>query len=155
MRLPLSFTLIVAILASPVSAIAQDLKAAKRFVVDLYEHYSHGDPEYLGRGASTTFDPELLSLLKRDQARAGRGEAGRLDWDPICGCQDGEEVKLLRIEIRSTGRSKAQAKVRLQFPNDEPVERRIDLTVEGGHWRVSDVHDDLGSLVALLRAERR
>ncbi len=147
----LTCLLSLAITAMPLLAEAQDLSAAHAFVAALYDRYGHGDPEYLGRDGPSVFDPSLLRLIRRDQTRAGPGYVGALDWDPICGCQDADGLKLVGVNTLSAGPTKAQATAKLSFPSGGPIAIRLDLIRVGGAWRVSDIHErETPSLVHLL-----
>ena len=143
--------LIAAALAVPFGAHAQGLDAARQFTLQLYAAYQHGEPDYLGRDARLTFAPQLLALIRRDQATTPSGDVGILDGDPICDCQDAQGVRLAHLTIRQAGPARAHAKVTLSFPT-ETRSMELVLVAEGARWRVADVHTrETSSLAKLLR----
>lgn len=147
---------LAAVATTAPQAHAQGMSAARAFVVALYDRYGHAEPDYLGRDGPSAFTPDLLRLIRQDQARAGRGYVGALDWDPICGCQDPDGLKLVGVVVEPTGSATARATARLQYPAGKPVVVRLYLAFSDGHWRVSDIHEDeTPSLVGLLRHQRR
>jgi len=80
---------LLAALLPPLQAQAGlSLDAARTFTAGLYAAYRHGEPDYAGARARTTFAPRLLALIRDDKAATPPGDEGTLDWDPICNCQD-------------------------------------------------------------------
>ena len=151
--------ILLAALLAPLPAQARDhLDAARTFTQGLYEAYRHGEPDYLGARARTTFAPRLLALIRDDRAATPRGDEGALDWDPICDCQDDDGMKVERVDIGEVAPDRALATVTLRYPA-ETMTVKLDLVSQHGQWRVADIHTkDVPSLVALLekaRAERR
>ena len=143
------FALIAALLA-PLSIQAQTLETAKAFTTALYGAYATGAPDYVGQNPERTFSPELLALIRKDQANTPAGEVGILDGDPICDCQDAEGLKLTDVTVAAVGQGKARADVTLKFPS-ETRSMSLDLVAHGGEWRVGDVHTgQTPSLVKLL-----
>jgi hypothetical protein len=150
---------LLATLLAPLPAQARDhLGAARTFTQGLYEAYRHGEPDYLGARARTTFAPRLLALIRDDRVATAPGDEGAIDWDPICDCQDEGGMKVERVAIGEVAPDRALATVTLRFPA-ETMTVKLDLVTWRGQWRVADIHTrDAPSLVALLekaRAERR
>jgi len=141
---------LIAALLAPLSVHAQSLEAAKAFTTTLYGAYAKGNPDYVGQNPERTFSPELLGLIRKDQASAAPGEVGILDGDPICDCQDAEGLRATDVKVVATGEGKARADVTLAFPS-ETRSMSLDLVASGGEWRVGDVHtEQTPSLVKLL-----
>jgi hypothetical protein len=141
---------LIAALLSPPPLQAQTLDAAKAFTTALYSAYATGSPDYVGANPERTFSPELLALIRKDQANTPAGEVGILDGDPICDCQDAEGLKLTDVKVVEAGKGAARADVVLAFPS-ETRSISLDLVAVGGEWRVGDVHtEQTPSLVKLL-----
>jgi hypothetical protein len=131
---------------------AQD---ARRFIARLYERYSDPRTQYLGRDAPAAFSPQLLRLIRRDQARTPKGEVGILDWDPICACQDPDGLRVLRVDLQPGSPVALTATVKLGFVGGEKATVRLDLARRSGVWRIADIHtQETPSLVHLLQGER-
>jgi hypothetical protein len=150
--------LLAALLAPLPAQARQHVDPARMFTQGLYEAYRHGQPDYLGARAGTTFAPHLLALIRDNKAATPPGDEGALDWDPICDCQDDDGMKVERVDIGEVAPDRALAPVTLRFPA-EAMTVKLDLVSQRGQWRVADIHTkDVPSLVALLekaRAERR
>ena len=145
---------LVAALALPMAAFAQDLASARAFAAKLYRAYERGDPNYLGPDAAKTFADTLLRKIRRDQATAPKDEVGTLDGDPICDCQDAEGLRLKRLDVTGPARGRAQARATLQFPGREMRVVRLDLVATPAGWRVADVRTkETPSLAGLLDEE--
>ena len=142
--------LVIALLAAPGAAFAQDLPAAQAFVLKLYDAYEHGpEPRYLDRQAKAVFSPALLALMRRDTALTPKGDVGALDGDPFCDCQDYAITKVT-VAVAAQGKDRARADV--HFRNfDTPTAVTLDLISVKGRWRVDDIHTaDMPSLSRLL-----
>lgn len=141
---------LIAALIAPLAVHAQTLEAAKAFTTTLYGAYAKGEPDYVGQNPERTFSPELLALIRKDQANTPPGEVGILDGDPICDCQDAEGLKATNVKVVAAGEGKARADVTLAFPSETRA-MSLDLVARNGEWRVGDVHtEQTPSLVKLL-----
>jgi hypothetical protein len=151
MARPEPVVLFAALLATS-QAHTQSLDSARAFVRGLYEAYRHGEPDYLGARARATFAPQLLALIRHDQATTPAGDVGTIDGDPICDCQDDGGMKVEHVEVAAVAPGRAVARATVKFAADvTPV--RLDLVAWRGQWRVADVHTKaMPSLVRLLNA---
>ena len=141
-----------ALLATPASA--QIPAEARAFETGLYAAYERGEPDYLGRGAGAVFSPRLLSLIRSDQAATPEGDAPALDWDPICDCQDSDELEGLAVVTARAGSGRVRATARFR-QGGETRTVRLDLVSAGGRWRVDEIRtSDVPSLVGLLLKAR-
>lgn len=118
-----------------------DLSKADTFLRQLYAGYIGGPaqntPDPTGPKADMLFDPELLGLIRRDQELAN-GEIGLLDVDPICNCQDWDNLRVLRIVVRPKGAVSADATVSFVNTGHRQV-LNYQLVNLGGQWRIHDV----------------
>ncbi|WP_240975859.1 DUF3828 domain-containing protein [Paraburkholderia aromaticivorans] len=133
---------------------AQSIASAEQFLQAVYSAYAfNGDPPGIdASGSHALSSPSLLQLIREDQ-RALKGEAGYLDMDPICRCQD-FDVKTTSIDAMVASRQKAKAIV--SFTNfQKPKKVEFDLVWVRGRWLIDDIRssDDRRSLRDALRAE--
>lgn len=150
MRLALRLVAALACMLAVPAAAAGD-GAVARFMRGVYAPYARGDaPSPAGPRAGALFGRDLLGLIRRDQRAAG-GELGRLDYDPICDCQDYDHLEVQRIRVDAVAATTARATI--TFRNGDAVRTlRYDLQREAGRWRIADIHRTRGeSLRALLR----
>jgi hypothetical protein len=104
----------------------------------MYANYSHD-----GKGinlsdsqAHLILSPKLLSLVKQNVS-ALNGEAGVLDTDPICDCQE-YDLKLTKVTIKKMAADQAQANV--SFINlGVPTNLKITLIWTSHAWRIDDI----------------
>lgn len=135
-------------------ALAQSADSAKRFLQSVYGAYTfNGDPPGIeATGAHAIASPSLLQLIGKDQ-RALKGEAGYLDMDPLCRCQD-FDVKTTAIDVTVEKHHKAKAIV--AFTNfREPRKVEFDLLWVRGRWLIDDIRsgDDRRGLREALQTE--
>ncbi|QYE33865.1 YbjP/YqhG family protein [Polymorphobacter sp. PAMC 29334] len=123
------------------------------FVTALYHAYDKPDADPLGRGAGKVFSPSLLALVRA--ARAPNGEVGKLDFDPICACQDADGLRLLSVTTKHVFGKNANVVSKFRI---SATERVVDLTLikTTAGWRVDDVSSaGVGSLRRLLADSER
>jgi hypothetical protein len=137
----------------PTTVPAQDAGSAEQFLRGIYDRYkAKGTPiDSSGAEAATLYDAPLLALIKADQ-KAVDGEAGVLDADPICACQD-HDVRSVKIAVRPLGKARAEATA--TFENLGKTTRvQFALTAVDGAWRIADIHEKgIGSLTKALKDE--
>lgn len=126
---------------------------ARAFVEGLYANYKSASFCPTCDGRERFFDASLSRLLEAD-AKQADGEVGAFDGDPVCQCQDADGMTAKVVSIALAPPKSAVAKVELRFVHARPAETRhvtFDLALEGGRWRIHDVHSaDTPSLRALL-----
>jgi hypothetical protein len=155
LRRKLALTLLLLPL-SAAPAPAQTADQATTFLRHLYDLYEHPPtelgPDILVKHPLQVYSPRLYRLVRHDQLRAGPGNVGNLDYDPICVCQDNGGMKLAGLQVIKTGPTTATASVTLTFPQPLTIHARLLLVWTPAGWRVDDVQtQDTPSLRALLR----
>lgn len=94
------------------------------------------------RGQDPIYSRKMNAMMGGD-IRAAKGEVPFLNYDPICGCQDGENFTLDSLTITPTAAREADAAV--VFTNmGHTTHQTLKLIKEGPMWRVEDVIDDKG-----------
>jgi hypothetical protein len=131
---------VIVVVVAPACA-AQDASSPATFVQQTYARYTDKTKEWdtLRADAPSLFDSALLALIREDQ-RLAQGEAGVLDYDPLCSCQDVESFKVTAVEV--TPQDKSHAKAIVRFVNGgQSVRIGLVLAQEAGQWRISDVQE--------------
>jgi uncharacterized protein DUF3828 len=129
----------LAVLSAP--ARGED-NSALAFVTAIYRSYkgkdAKGVPLENGRIIRRYFEPQLATLMAKDQvAAARRGEVGLLDYDPFLDAQDWDTSDF-DIAVDDMGAGKAKATV--SFVNQgEAMTVLIDLVQIKNDWRVFDI----------------
>lgn len=135
------------------AASAADVEAARAFVQSVYAPYSAGEHAAAPVAAAgpSVFAAPLLALIREDQRRA-QGEAGVLDFDPVCNCQDFDKFAVSAISLKRVGAKRMRAVVR--FVNGGRAQRvELTLVVEGSDWRIADVRTpEVSSLLRFLKS---
>lgn len=120
--------------------------SAEAFIHELYAAYRPGGHpvELPGPHAGTLLAPSLLALVEAD-ARALDGEAGALDADPICECQDWSRLEIRKLVISQHRHNRAQADVVFVDAGRRGAasarEVRYDLVRVAGTWKIFDLHE--------------
>jgi hypothetical protein len=98
---------------------------------------------------SVFLTPSLAALVEKDR-KAAPGEIGKLDFDPICDCQDSDGLRFQVTHLTRSG-SRAVASVSLHF-NDKTVRNvRLSLLRESDRWSIDDIQTrDFNSLREFL-----
>ncbi len=113
-----------------------------RFASAVGQDASMGAEQSPEPGQDPIYSRKMNAMIGGD-FRAAKGEVPFLNYDPICGCQDGENFKLDSLTITPTAAKQADAAV--VFTNaGETTHRTLKLIKEGPMWRVEDVIDDKG-----------
>jgi hypothetical protein len=130
-----------------------DTQAVDSFLHAVYAHYAAaGAPIDIDDAqAGTIYEASLLALMREDR-RALQGEAGVLDADPLCACQDHDvrAVKWVLAPVSTGGWS-----ARVSFGNlgsEQHVALSLVRAPQG--WRIADVQsENIPSLRASLQDE--
>lgn len=152
----LMFAVAVSMLSAGAACAQQGGEGAEGFVRLVYGTYSASGDGIMGeRVLDTYWRPDMAALIRRDRALAD-GDPPYLDADPICDCQDWENLTIRGVEIS-------------QFPSHGRVGRRADVWFTNGgraqhvilhlrgtptSWRIQDVlREDGGPSLAEQLAE--
>jgi hypothetical protein len=87
-----------------------------------------------------SYTPDLVDLIRSDAELASTGGAVKLDFDPLCSCQDPTAVKSKRVSVKKTSPSSATAQVRLLYADGTGRSLSLDLQWLSDGWRIRDVH---------------
>lgn len=160
MKLRAAFVVFIALVVScsaqTFSPPSASNESAESFVRTIIQHEARGskaDEEAQAgeRGAKAIYTPKLLALIRRDRNSTPRGYVGKLDWDPLCACQDTDGLTLSALKIVPTSSTSADVLLTLHFsePKDEKITYHLLLTPAG--WRIDDIGTkDVPSLRKLL-----
>jgi hypothetical protein len=136
--LPLAVLLVTAAAPGPAP---QDQRAIRSFLVHVYTSYKEcrADPKPCPKSVPWTaiFTRSTMALINRNLTLNGDeiGVAG--DYDPICQCQDNDDIKVQAIELSS--RSDGRILARVRFHNIGPQHVALVMEKESTGWRVYDV----------------
>jgi hypothetical protein len=64
-------------------------------------------------------------------------DAHELDFDPMCLCQESENLKVVGISVQADG--PARAKARIALLSDRVYARQFQLILIGGGWRIDNI----------------
>jgi len=148
-------TLLLLLVLTTYSAHGQTVAQADTWLRHLYGLYENPHtplgPDILSKHPLQVYTPSLYALIRHDQRRAGPGNVGNLDIDPICICQDSGGMKLQHLDVIQTGPHSATANVTLSFPEPSIIHAQLFLLWTANGWRVDEVRaDDMPSLRKLL-----
>jgi len=125
------------------AAQAQTAQQADTFLRQLYGQYEHPSapdgPNIFGKRAASVFSPGLLAIIRRSERATPKGDVGKLDFDPVCSCQDSDGLKLKGLRVTMNGTGKALATAMLFFPEPTTIEVRLSLIYTPQGWRIDDI----------------
>ena len=142
----------------PAPAPQEGSEGAEAFVRAVYASYSADDDATppMVRGQASVWSDRMNALIRRDQELATE-DLPYLDADPICNCQDWENLSVRSVRIdREPGVAGRRATVRFVNAGEEET-TVLRLTGGPGKWRIDDVLNDSDhpSLAASLAASNR
>ena len=140
----------------PQAGSGQTITQAESFVRHVYAAYEHPTSErngdYLWKGAPLVFSSSLVGLIHMDQHNTPKGYVGKLDFDPICACQDSDGLKLTALTIKAIGSGRAIVNVALHYPEPAEEQLQLDLLWTPAGWRIDDIESKkVSSLRKFLR----
>jgi hypothetical protein len=136
----IAFSLLIGLIMSGTRTQAQDSESAKKFVQQVYADYANPDTNHQRQRQRHFYTPQLYRLILSDET-SHPGEVGKLDWDPICDCQDpGEpgELKVESISLSTAGQSRIQATVAIVIVR-APVTVVLSLFKTSAGWLIDDI----------------
>ncbi len=150
-RLPTKVTVFAVLLGvqlcsaqAPRDQNVQAADSAAQFVRAIYSKYGpNGDPPSLfEENAGAIFDASLIALAREDQRAVGPGEAGVINYDPVCNCQD-TDVKFdhFKLQIESVTGESCKANVTSTDQNGLPETIILVLRKENEQWRIYDIEN--------------
>lgn len=135
--------LLASLVAAAVPAArAGDAEDSKAFVRKVYAAYADFEAGKAGRANAVVFDRSLGALIDDDTRLTPDGEAGALDWDPVCQCQDFSHLRAT-VTISDATATRATARVRFhdtRTAGDSTHTATFDLVKESQGWRIHDIH---------------
>jgi Protein of unknown function (DUF3828) len=139
-----SLTVLVAALLSlaTITAHAQTQAQAETFVRHIYSEYTtppkHNSPDFLNREMTLVFSPGLIRIIRTELRKTPKGEVGKIDGDPICNCQDWENLSIAKLDIAKTGETTAIANVSIKnMDATSSIKLMLQWTPQG--WRIDDI----------------
>jgi hypothetical protein len=151
--------LALALMLGTVAPPAQDLDRARKFVQSIYARYGSTqavDPNYLGVDGKAVFSPSLYRLIKHDAETTPQGFVGRLDFDPICLCQDPDGLRVETVTLYRVKQPFVVSKVSHRYSDSTTRLVRLTLVPTKGGWRIDEISGTtMPSLRLLLRPSPR
>lgn len=120
----------------------QGKNGARSFTQAIYARYSRvqgAGPDFLRQDGRNVFSPTLFRLIKSDVEATPQGFAGRLDFDPICSCQDPDGLRVETITVDPPKNHFVLTTVVLRYSDSSTKTVRLILVFTKDGWRVDDV----------------
>lgn len=111
----------------------------EEFVRALYAAHGADMGEAPAPGQDPIYDRMLNAMIGADFAEAA-GEVPKLNYDPICACQDSEGLTLDSVAVTAGADEGREAEAAVVFTSMGETKRQtLKLVKEGGMWKVADV----------------
>ncbi|MFT2789939.1 DUF3828 domain-containing protein [Serratia sp. T13T92] len=131
------------------AALTQSASATENpsnFLARIYAIYGHDEvtAAFIGEtGPKRIASKQFIAVLEEDQALTLPGDMGYLDADPICQCQDYQNLVVTDINILSNDNKKSHATVTFRAFRDSNLTTttEFDLVAENGQWFIDDIFD--------------
>ncbi|POP43577.1 hypothetical protein CHU32_14475 [Superficieibacter electus] len=115
-------------------------------VRQIYQSYARGaESVYFGNAIVSA---RMNQTLQLDYQLTPPGDQGGLGYDPLCQCQDFDDLVLEKVVITQQDATHADATVRFRpfREGDTRITQTLKLAAEGNRWRIDDVLGESGSL---------
>jgi hypothetical protein len=123
---------------------AKPTDGVTQFIQAVYSRYGpNGDPPSLfEENAGVVFHSSLIALAREDQTAVGPGNAGVIDDDPVCNCQD-TDVKFehLKLQIEAPHENSCRVAVNFADKNGSQTPIVLVLVKENEQWRIYDIEN--------------
>jgi len=152
--------LLVTVGCAPATARAQEgSEGAADFVREVFARYANDDADGRWPMAEENLDavwsPGTAALIRRDRELAN-DDLPYLDADPLCGCQDWQDLRVIEARFYRVG---GERRVAVKFSNMGEVSTVIvELYGHPGSWRLDDIitgYGESGLIVPLRESNRR
>lgn len=147
---------LVMLIACSFSVLAQ---SPQRSVEILYQHYANNAPGVVfdASGADQVVSTRLMKEVAEDQKLTAEGDVGYLNYDPVCNCQDYDNLVLEQVNIVPHDAQHVDAVVRFRPFSDGPetVTQTLVLVDENGRWLIDDIVNETSSLYEGMKAYNR
>lgn len=129
-----------------VSNTIPELASASAFLSQVYQQRFGSDGSATALNDDRIFDQSTLALIEEERRRTPAGEIGVLEADPLCNCQDFEN---LQVNFQVEGKDADAAHVEAQIENGSGSLRTntlltLDLVREANEWRIHDITPEQG-----------
>jgi len=90
----------------------------------------------------------LMKEVAEDQKLTAEGDVGYLNYDPVCNCQDYDNLVLEQVDIVTHDAQHVDGVVRFRSVPDGPesVTQTLVLVDENGRWLIDDIVNETRSL---------
>ncbi len=121
----------------------------------IYQPYSDRSTPVMFGG--TQVSARMNQAIKLDEQLALPGDVGSLDYDPVCNCQDFDNLVLEKITLTPKDAERVDATVRFRpfKANSDSITQTLNLIVEDNHWVIDDIHNGQNSLYQLLNGDNQ
>ena len=118
-----------------------EASSARVFLEQVYAGYRSGGSGAAARDRRSIYSPATAALMARVEAADGNEMMGAVEADPICACQDFDELVVEKIVIRAAKGPVVRALVTFRDRGfgTAPTTLRYELLKTPVGWRVHDV----------------
>lgn len=134
-------TLVFVTCIAPTYLRGQTVPQAREFLEGIYA-WDTNDAADDPLADAKAYSPSLIRLIRLDQRR-GHGDIGKLDYEPLCECQDPSGLRYTIKSMVPVGRYKLRAEVTLvNSPTGATWQKNVilDLVWTKQGWRINDTH---------------
>ncbi|MEN0581106.1 DUF3828 domain-containing protein [Phytobacter palmae] len=134
-------------------------ESPQRSVELLYQHYKDNQAGVIfdASGKDQVISSRLMKEVAEDQRLTAEGDVGYLNYDPICNCQDYDNLVLEQVNIVPHDSQHVDAVVRFRPFSDGPetVTQTLSLVDENGRWLIDDIVNETQSLYQGIKEYNR
>lgn len=147
--------LIFALLTTTAAQAGTPPLSPEQTIRQIYQPYSDRSTPVMFGG--TQVSARMNQAIKLDEQLALPGDVGSLDYDPICNCQDFDNLVLEKITLTPKDAEHVDATVRFRpfKANSDSITQTLNLIVEDNHWVIDDILNGRNSLYQMLNGDNQ
>ena len=147
--------LIFALLTATAAQAGTPPLSPEQTIRQIYQPYSDRSTPVMFGG--TQVSARMNQAIKLDEQLALPGDVGSLDYDPICNCQDFDNLVLEKITLTPKDAEHVDATVRFRpfKANSDSITQTLNLIVEDNHWVIDDILNGRNSLYQMLNGDNQ
>ncbi|MGR7055865.1 DUF3828 domain-containing protein [Klebsiella aerogenes] len=135
-------------------------RSVEQTIRQIYQGYAEDSQTHVAfsdMSEKSIISSRMKKALRKSDQFILPGDIGILDFDPICACQDYQNLRIesIRIIDESTRHARAEVRFRPFKENNDSTTLTLDMVAENNRWLVDDVINEGRSIYQEIDTSNR
>ncbi|MGR7196966.1 DUF3828 domain-containing protein [Klebsiella aerogenes] len=135
-------------------------RSVEQTIRQIYQSYAEDSQTpvaFSDMSEKSIISSRMKKALRKSELFILPGDIGILDFDPICACQDYQDLRIesIRIIDESTRHARAEVRFRPFKENNDSTTLTLDMVAENNRWLVDDVINEGSSIYQEIDTSNR